>query len=808
MNDLRFAFRMLAKHGGFSALVISVLALGLGVNTTVFTLVHAVLFKPLPLPGGTRLVTVTGQNVAQPHNSIGLSYPELHELRENNRSFAALEAAFPGQVTLGETDLPPERVRMSRVSAGLFGMLRTPPALGRGFLPDDDQPGAEPVALISHRVWQSRYGGAADVLGRAVRIDGSPFTIVGVMPEGFQFPATDNLWLPLVPDRRSEDRAHRSLTLFGLLNEGVSLDEAQKELTLIGSRLAAEFPDTNQNLLPVVRTFRETYIYGSTRLILLTLLGAVGFVLLIVCANAANLLLGRAFIRDREISIRTALGARRWQIIRQLLVESVLLSGLGGVLGLGLSRFGIHAFDLATQGEAVDRPYWIQFTMDYAVFGYFAAISVLSGIAFGLVPALRSTRGHLNPVLKDGTASAGHRRSGRLTGALVVFQFALTLVLLAGAGLMMRSFFSARSLNSFISSERILTARIGLPEGEGSRYREPEARRRFVDELLPQLAALPGAAQVAATSHLPGQGGAWRNLEIEGKPVENPGGTPRFYLVVQTPGYLPMIGVPIRQGRGFAETDGRPGEEAAVVTREFAATHWPGQEAVGARFRFLEKDGPGPWISVIGICGDLVQNLTEENSAPVVFLSHRQEPWGRMALMIRSEMDPAALAGPVRSTVQAADADLALFEVQTLSSVAHARFWFLRVFGTLFLVFAAIGLVIASIGIYGVVAQAVAGRTREIGIRLALGATGAAILRLVLGRGLGQLAIGLGLGLAGALAATRVLAQGDLLIRVSPRDPLVFVLITLVLAALGLLACWLPARRAARLDPVEALRAE
>ncbi len=809
MNDLKFAFRMIAKHRGFSAAVIAVLALGIGINTTVFTLVNAVLFKPVPLPGGERLVTVTGQNATQPHVQLGLPYPDFRDFQENNRSFAGLEAAFPGQVTIGESDLPPERVRMGRITAGLFGMLNTPPAWGRSFLPDDDKPGAEPVALISHHVWKNRYGGAADVLGRTVRIDGSPFTIVGVMPEGFQFPQNENLWLPLVPDPRIDDRAHRSLTLFGLLNEEVSLSEAQREVALIGNRIASAFPDTHQGFNPVIRTFHETYLGDKTiRAIFLTLLGAVSFVLLIVCANVANLLLGRAVARNREISIRAALGATPGQIVRQLLVESVLLSCLGGLLGLGLSTWGVHVFDLATQAEAIDRPYWVQFTMDYAVFGYFAGISILSGIAFGLVPAWRSSRIDLNHALKDGTASAGSRGGGRLAGALVVFQFALTLVLLAGAGLMIRSFFTAQSLNSFIPSGQIFTARVSLPYGEGDRYGEPNARRRFFEELLPQLAALPGATQVAAASHLPGQGGAWRNIEIEGQPNENPNWAPRFYLVVQTPGYLPMIGLPILRGRGFTETDGSPGKEAVVVTREFAAAHWPGQDVVGARFRFIEAGQPGPWMTVIGVCGDFVQNLTEESSVPVVFVPHRQEPWGHMALLLRSEMEPTALAGPVRSAVQTMDADLPLYGVQTLSAVTKLRFWSLRIFGVLFLVFAAIGLVIASIGIYGVVSQAAARRTREIGIRLALGATGAAILRLVLGRGLKQLAIGVGLGLAGALATTQVLAQGDLLLRVSPRDPLVFVAITVALTAIGLFACWLPARRAAKVAPMEALRSE
>jgi len=531
----------------------------------------------------------------------------------------------------------------------------------------------------------------------------------------------------------------------------------------------------------------------------------VGFVLLIACANVANMMLSRAIARGREIAVRAAMGATRWQLVRQLLIESVLLSSLGGLLGLGLSAFGVHAFDLATQD--VGKPYWIIFAMDWRAFTYFALLSVLSGILFGLVPALRASRVDLNTAMKDGTPGGGSHR-GRLTGALVIFQFALTVVLLAGAGMMVRSFFAVQSLNAFVQPQSLFIARVQLPEEKGERYEKPETRRQFLEQLLPRLRALPGVTGVAATNNFPGLGAPRRDIEIDGRPNPDPKQPPRASLIVETPNYLAAIGVPLLQGRGFTETDGDPGKEALVVSRAFAAQHWPGETAVGRRVRFIENEKPGEWMTVIGVCADLVQETNDRNAAPVVHISYRQQPWGWMGLLLRTSGDPTLLATPVRAAVQQIDQDLPLFEVGTLTAALDKQRWFLQVFGTLFTVFALTGLLMASVGIYAVVAQTTARRTREIGIRMALGATAASIARLVLARGLTQLFIGLALGMAGAYATTGLLDSVGFLIGVSPHDPLVFTGITALLIAIGVAACWLPARRAARIAPTEALRTE
>jgi putative ABC transport system permease protein len=807
-NDLRFALRMIATHRWFSAAVIVTLALGIGINTTVFTLVNAVLFKTVPLPNGARLVTVNGQDLTRTDSRRGLSYPDYLQLKANNRSFEGLEAISGTRAVLSESGNAPERYNGQNVTPGLFSLLQMPPILGRGFSAEDGLPDAPKVILISHGVWKNRYGSDPTVIGRAVRINGQPGTIVGVMPEGFKFPQREDIWIPITPNAELEKRTNRALQLFGVLKRGTTIQHAGADLAVIAQQLATAYPDSNKDSGTIVRTFHETYNGGPIRIVFLTMLCAVGFVLLIACANVANLMLSRAITRHREIAVRASLGATRWQLARQLLVESVLLSCLGGLLGLGLAQFGVHLFDLATQD--VGKPYWIIFRMDYVVFGYFAVISILSGLLFGLAPALRASRVDLNTALKDGTPGSGSASGGRLTAVLVVLQFALTVVLLAGAGLMVRSFFATQRLNPFVPYERIFTARISLPDGKDERYVLRDDRLRFYDELLLRLRTLPGVTHVAAAWNPPGMGSGGRDFELEGKPIEKTETPLRASLEAHTPDYLSTINLPIIQGRSFNELDGDPGREAAVVTPSFAAKHWPNAPALGARFRFLEgrERKPGPWITVVGVSAEILQRPSETDPPPLVYVPHRQEASGGMILLVRTSGDPATLATPVRSAVQSLNQDLPLFDVRTLSAAMERSYWHLVVFGSLFLSFAVIALLMASVGLYAVIAQATARRTREIGIRMALGATAERIMQLVLSRGLLQLGIGLVLGLGGAFAATQVLSKTRMLVRVSPQDPLVFTAVPILLLIVGLLACWFPARRAAALHPVKALRHE
>jgi len=800
-QDLRFALRMLLSHRWFSAAVVATLALGIGLNTMVFTLVNAALFKPVPVPGGDRLVSVRNRNLAQAGSGgMGVSYPDFRDYRAHASAFEELEAAAPEPAVLSERGNPPQSYSMNRVSPGIFDMLHVAPVLGRGFSPADAKPGAESVVLLGYGTWQARYGGAHNVLGRAVRVNEKPAIIVGVMPEGFKFPNNEDLWTPLSPTAELENRSQRALSLFGILKRGTTIGQARAELDGIAHRLVAQYPDANKDLGILVETFHERYNGGPIQRIFLLMLAAVAFVLLIACANIANMMLSRALGRQREMSIRAAMGASRWQITRQLLIESLFLSALGGVLGLALSAGGVRWFDLGTQ--AVGRPYWIHFAMDYSVFGYFAALCVLSGLLFGLAPALRSSRVDLNTTLKDGIRSAGTRRGGRLAGLLVIAQFALTLVLLTSAGIFVRSFLENLSLNQSVPADRLLTAGIRLPR---ERYANPQARLHFFEQLLPRLRALPGVTHAVMVSALPGIWAESRHIEIERSASVNPAQRPSASVLIHSPGYFAAIDLPLLLGRDFNETDGTAGRQSAIVTRQFAEKYWPQQAAIGKRFRFYAKDKPGEWIAVIGVSANIVQEPNEKAPNPLLFVPYRQETNDSMALLVRSPANPTALASAVRTTVQSLDQDLPLFEVRTLANaVEHGR-WFLRLFGTLFSVFALIALVMASVGIYAVMAQATSSRTREIGVRMALGATSRNILGLVLGRGMTQLIAGLVFGLAAAFPAARLLAA--LPFRVPPTNPVVFV-VSLLLAAVGIFACWLPARRAAALNPVNAIRHE
>ena len=804
-SDLRFALRMISAHRWFSAAIAVTLALGIGLNTMIFTLVNAALFKPVPVPGGARLVAILDQNLSQHNDRMGVSYPDFRDYRAQSSTFEALEAANGEAAILSEQGNSPQSYNMDLVSSGMFEMLHMRPILGRGFVPGDDKPGAAPVILLGYGVWKDRYDGSPRVAGRSVNVNGKPATIAGVMPQGFKFPNNQDLWMPLQPTPELEKRSNHALQLFGILKHGVAITKASAELESIARRLAAAYPDADKGVGVLVQTFQQRYNGGPIKLVFLLMLAAVGCVLLIACANVANMMLSRMLGRQREISIRVAIGASRWQVIRQLLIESMVLSVLGGLLGLGLAALGVHWFDL--QSRDVGKPYWVLFSMDYRVFGYFAGMCVLSGLLFGLVPALRSSRVDLNSALKEGGRSVAMQHGGRFSTVLVVLQFALTVVLLTCAGIFVRGFLAYQSLNLWVPANHILTGVVRLPQ---ARYATPETRVHFFEQLLPRLKAIPGVTRVALGSDLPGMGAGGRRIEIEGAPMTDPAHAPSAAVLVQSPGYFGAINLPILRGRDFNGTDGSPGRQSAIVSREFAERYWPKQAAIGKRFRFYNRvdnqDKLGEWISVIGVSADVVQQPQEAAPKPLLFLPYRQEGYDSMFLLVRSTGNPASATSAVRAAVQSLDQDLPLFEVRTLSEAIEHQQWYIRLFGTLFFGFAMIALVMAAVGIYAVIAQATTSRTREIGVRMALGATSRNILGLVLTRGLKQLIAGLALGLAAAFPAARLLSS--LQLRVSPSDPIVFVTVSLLLAAVGLFACWLPARRAAALNPVNAIRYE
>jgi len=801
LQDLRYALRMVAKNPWFSAAIVVTLALGIGVNTTVFSLVYAVLQKPLPFPGGDRMVMVHATNSTQSRDFQGMSPADYRDLQNTTDAFERIEGFNRFPATISERGNPPERFGAAMVTTGLFDMLQVKPVLGRGFEAADSKPGAAPVILLGYGAWKSRYGSDRSVIGRSVRMNDKSATIVGVMPEGFRFPNNEDLWTAAIEDGEFTKRDNRALVLVALRKPGVSIEEAQAQVSVLAARLSSQFPASHKDTGMRVQTFHNVMNGGPIRLVFLLLLGAVGFVLLIACANVANLMLSRAVERTREISIRSAMGASRWRLVRQLLVESLVFSICGGLLGLGLAELGIRAFGAAV--ENVGKPYWINFAMDYAVFGYFAAIILLAGLIFGLAPAISALRVDVNEYLKEGAKSSGSRGAGWVSSALVVFQFALAVILLSGAGLMMRSFVAAQNEFAGVRADRVLLSFIGLPR---ERYETPEKRQRFYEELMAKAAGIPGVQTVSMVSNVPGQGAAGWRFEIAGQPVPEAQRRPAALGIVAAPGYFQLLGMKLIRGRDFTAADGAPGREAAIVSQQFAARYFGNQDPIGKQIRVHINDKEvRPWMTIVGISPNLRQrNPTDEGNDHLIFVPHRQESYSGMAVLLRTSGDPAAIGPAVRREVQAMDDELPIANLIPLEDQFRRARWHLRVFGSVFLIFAAIAMGMAAIGSYAVLANATARRTREIGIRMALGAGSSNILQLVIRRGLLQTGLGLIIGMTAGLLLTRLMAQ--ILFGVPPHDPVTFGGVALVLLVAGLLATWMPAQRASRLDPVRALR--
>ena len=810
LQDLRTAIRAILKDRWLSAAAVFALALGIGVNATVFTLVNAVLIRGLPFQDSASLYVLGTQRlpVDGSPNLGSVSYQEVLDWRSQARSFVDMAAFTQMSANIADDRAMPEQQNAARVSENLFRLLGQQPLLGRDFMASDGQKGAERVVILGNGVWKNRYAADPNILGKGIRINGEPATIIGVMPPGMKFPTRAELWTQIIPAAESP-RNRREYAVAGRLRPGVSLAQAQTELSGIAARLAAEYPDTNKDVGAAMQTFNERYNGGPIRTVFLALQGAVGFVLLIACANVANLQLSRSIHRAREIAVRVALGATRWRIVRQLLVESVLLGFLGGALGLLIAVGGVRLFDAAVAD--VGKPYWIVFTMDYVVFGFLGTVCVLTGILFGTLPALQVSKTNVNELLKEGgRGNAGSRRAGWLSGTMVVVELALTLVLLVGAGLMVRSFITLYTVDLGMATEQLMTMRMALPS---TKYPNAEKRMAFYDQLTPKLASIPGAEAVAVTTGVPGFGGGSRRIEIEGRSVPSKWeDRPEVAATVVSPEFFRATGVEVVRGRPFAETDGAPGSEVLVVDQRFAAEHFPGEDPIGRRVKFpirepSPKDPAPVWRTVVGISRTVedLPNPGQTRLAGSLYIPYRQDPPAGAVLLVRSRLDPTAMMNAVRREVQLIDPDQPVFTVQTLDQMLAQTTWPYRVFGSLFAIFALIALVLSAVGLYAVMAYSVTQRTNEIGVRMALGADRRRVSWLVMRRGLLQLSIGLTLGIGGALALSSVLT--DLLAAsVRPRDPLTFVSITVLLSVVAVAACLIPARRASRVDPLVALR--
>ncbi len=798
-QDFRYAVRMLGKNRGITVVAVLTLALGIGANTAIFSVVNAVLLRPLPYRDPDRLVVLSEETKQLPGMSV--SYPNFLDWRGQNRVFEQI-AAFQPEIFNLTGEREPERIRGRNVSGKFFTMLGVKPIAGRDFLPEEDKPGAHPVVIASYGFWQTRFGGDPNFVGRALTLNGEKLTVIGILPRSFRFYyGQPDLYAPIgrAADQMTDRGQHPSIYVLARLKRGVTLGEARTDMNAIADQLAKQYPKTNAgHQIGVVTMYKD--ILGDIQPVLYLLLAAVGFVLLIACANVANLLLARATARAKEIAIRRALGASGPRVFQQLLTESVLLAIVGGSLGLLLAEWGTDAL-LALIPASVPRMQEVH--MDSTLLLFTLVVSVLTGLLFGLAPAWQAARANVNDTLKEGMrGTSGHRHVVR--GVLVFAEVALVFVLLVGAGLAARSFIRLEAVKPGFDPQNILTMQMLLP---ASKYADDAKVAAFYEQLLPRVQALPGARYAGMTTPLPLSGEGWQtDVMIEGRPVPAPNEFPNSDYQTIRGDYFPAMGIPLLRGRTFYENDREKTEPVAIINETMARRFWPGEDPVGRRFCTCNADRREPWRTVVGVVGDVKQYGLDREQKTQFYVPHNQRPLRYASLTIKTEGDPLQMASAVREAVQSFDADEPVYNVRTMEQLLTDSSASWRLSMLLLGVFGAVALVLAAVGIYGVMAYAVTQRTQEIGIRMALGAQRANVLRMVVKQGMSLVLLGAGCGIAVAVLLTQLMKS--LLFGVSAIDPVTFALVTMLLGAVAFAACYIPARRATQVNPIIALRYE
>jgi putative ABC transport system permease protein len=815
LQDIRYSFRALIKTPAFTAVAIVVLALAIGANTAIFTVVNAVLIRALPYPNPDRLVMLWETN---PRFQIGIDTLPVTpgtfmDWREQSSVFEHVSALGTGRFNLSGSG-EPERISGATVSANFFRLMGIEPRLGRAFQDDEERPGGNKVVVISYALWQRRFGGAEDILGKPMTLDGESYTVIGVAPEGFQFPragelpyfvgvsSATELWRPMIQseDFISKKRANHQLTVIAKLKPGVTREQAQAEMTAIASRLEQAYPE-DQGIGAKAVPLSEQVV-GNSRIALLVLMGAVGLVLLIACANVANLMLTRASGRRKEVAIRIALGASRGHVIRQLMSEALLLSLASAIAGTLLSLWGVKAM-LALTGKSLPR--LNEVTVDPTVLGFTVAIALLTSLFFGLTPALQASKINLVQTLKDGSrGQSGGRGANRVRGALVVAEVALSLVLLIGAGLMIKSLAQLLEVDPGFKTDRALTMNIALL---GSKYPSANQQISFFDEVRHRVEVLPGIESVGLISSAPLSGGVYAGgFSIEGREPRSANEDFSADRRMISPEYFNALKIPLIKGRYFTERDNQASTGVAIVSDSWARRFVPDDDPIGKRIKLGGRDSTRPWLSIVGIAGDVRDTALESDARPCVYLPYSQFPASSMSLVVRTAVDSKALVPAIRSEVWATDKDQPVTDVKTMDEYVSDSVSPRRANALLLAVFAALALALASIGVYGVMAYSVLQRVREIGIRMALGAQRSDVIRLIVGSAMTLVFAGVGIGIASALALSRVLSS--LLYGVSATDPMTFALISVLLVSAALLASYIPARRATKVDPMIALRHE
>lgn len=799
LKDLRYGARKLVRNPGFSAVAVLTLALGIGLTTTMFSIVYGAMMRGLPFPDGDRVVAVERNNPPRHIDQMGVTLHDFADYRAQARSFEGLAAYTGGTFNVSGNEKP-ERFDGSYMSANAFRLLRVQPLLGRTFRDGEDEPGAPAVVVLSHELWKHRFAGSRSGLGTTIRVNGEQAEVVGVMGPGFRFPNNQDLWVPLrrhLPASRVDEE---QVQVFGRLKPGVDVDRATVELAGIAKRLAAAYPESNRDIGAHVKGFTETAVGKEPRALLLTMLLAVFLVLLIACANVANLLLSQAAQRAKEVGVRTALGASRRRIAMQFLTEPLAMAFAGAVLGTGLAWIGVRLFNNAI--ASTQPPFFIVIRIDAPILLFVLGITLFATLVSGVLPAIRASGANVNEVLKDESRGSSSFRGSWLSAVLVVFEIMLSVGLLVAAGLTTKSVTRLADMDFGVPTKTIFSARVGLPE---TQYRDSVAQIRFFNQLYPRLADIPGADAYTLTSNMPVLGAGSDPVQIQGKAYASERDYPESNRISTYPGYFSTFQVKV-EGRDFGSQDTETSDPVAVVNQTFATKFFGRQSPIGRRIRFGGEKTTEPWRTIVGVVPDMWADGTDNEDPQAVYLPFAQAPQRYMSVAIRTRGDPGALTQAVRERVAALDPDLPIYFVKTLQGRIDEDTWFYRVFGAIFMIMGFVALFLAAIGLYGVMAFSVSRRTREMGVRMALGAQPGDVVRLIVRQGVIQLAIGLVLGLVVAYALGRLLKI--ILFQVQATDPLVYATTLGVLAAAGIFASLIPARRATRVDPLVALRYE
>ena len=802
--DLRYGLRMLVRTPGLSAVAILTIALGVGLTTHTFSVVYGAVIRGLDFDRGTTLVSLSQDIPSEGSRGSSIPILDLVDWREQQTAFRGLAGYTGGTVNLADEGSPPERFQGAFVSANLFAQVDGVPILGRVFNSDEDAGTGELVVILGHGVWQSRYGGDPTIIGRRIQANAESATVVGVMPEGFRFPMNHDVWLPLNVDPLEAQRGRNPVRVVGRLKEGVSLEQADVQLAEMARRIAEEYPETNEGVGVWVQSYKDFQTPQALLSVLWVMLVAVFGVLLIASFNVANLLLARAAVRSKEVAVRSALGADRGRLIRQLLLEASLLAAIGGVAGLGLGYVGIEAFNAATID--IEKPYWIDFRLDGPALVFSIGITAFASLVAGTLPAIRASGGKIHEILQDQSRGSSSFRLGRFSEALVIGEIALSCGLLVGAGMMIKTVVNLKTLDMGFETEQVLTARLGLFVAD---YPDDESRQRFFDRLLEDLRSAPGAEAVGLTTDLPALGSGRARIALEGVAYADLRDQPTSDFTLITPGYLDALGVSMLEGRDFGPQDRADGVPAVIVNESFARRHFGEESPLGQRFRM---GGGQEWMTIVGVAPDIYVGGDEIGGigisgamADQFFMPLAQRQGVRfVSLVVKTRDDPGSFASESRSVVAGIDPNLPLYWVRTMDESIETTTWGFVIFGSLFTIFGAAALFLAAVGLYGVMAFSVSCRTQEMGVRMALGASARDVTKLVLGKGIKQLAIGglIGLALGAAMAQPLSVVFFD----VEPSDPTVYAAIIVTLGLAGLFACLIPARRATRVELVDALQ--